>query len=368
MVTSEPMGTMAWMPLNDHTRVKPTYDIYDTVTKGKVAIGNGRLVSTGDNAPDANFPNGSTSWHWKSSEPVAAYLVENSIGTFDWSERVGGNGVLYYEAQDSGIADARKALNQTAMDQQEDITHFQEQFNGPFPFSSNGILVLQPRASFEEEMQTKIVFVDGTIGGNQGTNLSTFWHENMHQWWGDNVSYSDHRFTFFKEGQADEPSYYYRRSRGGRGRRRRARPLGDAAFEASREPLQQRVRPRADGDSAARLLDGRAVEPDVGEPVRQPEHVHAAGHLLSRAAGDPRQDQLQRRAAADPARRTAAARSPSRSWRRCSTSTCRTRARPARPSWTSSSASGGTPPTRPAAAAGRQAGAHRSRPARRRLL
>jgi hypothetical protein len=209
MVTSEPMGTRTWMPLNDHTRVKPTYDIYDTVTKGKVAIGNGRLVSTGDNAPDANFPNGSTSWHWRSPEPVAAYLVENSVGSFDWSERAGANGVLYYEAQDSNISAARKALNKLAMDGQEDITHFQEGINGPFPFSSNGILVMQPNASFEEEMQTKIVFVNGTIGGNQGTNLSTFAHENMHQWWGDNVSYSDHRFTFFKEGQATTAEYYY---------------------------------------------------------------------------------------------------------------------------------------------------------------
>src|SRR3954471_12524577 len=233
MVTTEPLGTMAWMPLNDHTRVKPTYDFYDTVTKGKVAIGNGRLVSTGDNAPDANFPNGSTSWHWHSSEPVAAYLVENSIGSFDWSERAGANGVLYYEAQDSNIAAARKALNKTAMDGQEDITHFQEGITGQFPFNANGILVLQPNASFEEEMQTKIVFVNGTIGGAQGTNLSTFAHENMHQWWGDNVSYSDHRYTFFKEGQATTAEYYYAAraaavAAGGLGT-----TAGDAAYEAS---------------------------------------------------------------------------------------------------------------------------------------
>jgi hypothetical protein len=233
MVTTEPMGTMAWMPMNDHTRIKPTYDFYDTVTKGKVAIGNGRLISTGDNAPDANFPGGSTSWHWKSSEPVAAYLVENSIGSFDWSERQGGNGVLYYEAQDSAIDPTRKALNKVAMDQQESITHFQEQFNGPFPFNANGILVMRPNASFEEEMQTKIVFVNGTIGGSQGTNISTFAHENMHQWWGDNVSYSDHRYTFFKEGQADTAQRYdtariAANAVGGQGT-----PAGDTAFEAS---------------------------------------------------------------------------------------------------------------------------------------
>jgi hypothetical protein len=233
MVTTEPMGAMTWMPLNDHTRVKPTYDIYDTVTKGKVAIGNGRLVSTGDNAPDANFPGGSTSWHWRSPEPVAAYLVENSMGSFEWSERVGANGVLYYEAQDAAISATRKALNKTAMDKQEDITHFQEGINGPFPFSADGILVLQPAASFEEEMQTKIVFVRGTIGGTNGTDLGTFSHENMHQWWGDNVSYSDHRYTFFKEGQATSSEFYEfgrlaANAAGGLGT-----AAGDAAYEAS---------------------------------------------------------------------------------------------------------------------------------------
>ena len=130
MVTSEPTGTEAWMPLNNHPSVKPTYDIYDTVTKGKLAIGPGRLVSSGDNAPDANFPAGSTSYHWKSSEPIANYLVENSVGNFDYSFRAGANDVVYFEAQDAAITAARKALNKVAMDQQEAITHFQEPFTG----------------------------------------------------------------------------------------------------------------------------------------------------------------------------------------------------------------------------------------------
>ncbi len=144
MVTSEPTGTEAWIPLNNHPSVKPTYDIYDTVTKGKLAIGPGRLVSSGDNAPDANFPSGSTSYHWKSSEPIANYLVENSVGNFDYSFRDGANDVVYFEAQDAAIAPARKALNKVAMDQQEAITHFQEQFSGPFPFNANGIVVALP--------------------------------------------------------------------------------------------------------------------------------------------------------------------------------------------------------------------------------
>ena len=53
-----------------------------------------------------------------------------------------------------------------------------------------------PTAGFEEEMQTKITFQNSRI------SLGTFHHENMHQWWGDNVSEDDYNRTFFKEGYA----------------------------------------------------------------------------------------------------------------------------------------------------------------------
>ena len=45
-VTTEPVGTEDWMPLNDYPTAKPTYDFYDTVAAGKTAIANGILVST----------------------------------------------------------------------------------------------------------------------------------------------------------------------------------------------------------------------------------------------------------------------------------------------------------------------------------
>ncbi len=89
------------------------------------------------------------------------------------------------------------ATNKAVMDQQEDITHFQETFNGPFPFNADGVIVGIPSASFEEEMQTKITFAGGSI------SLGTFNHENMHQWWGDNVSENQYNLTYLKEGYAD---------------------------------------------------------------------------------------------------------------------------------------------------------------------
>ena len=90
-MTTEPVGSMAWMPLNNHPTVKPTYEFWSTTNwdsttgTGRTAISNGRLIGFTDNATDPQFPanaaspnGGSRTWHWKSPEPIANYLVENS--------------------------------------------------------------------------------------------------------------------------------------------------------------------------------------------------------------------------------------------------------------------------------------------------
>jgi hypothetical protein len=226
-VTTEPVGTEDWMPLNDHPSAKPTYDFYDTVPPGKTAIANGELVSKTTNPPDLNFARGSTTWHWHSPEAIASYLVENSIGSYNLTERLAPSGIQYYEAQDSSIPKNSAAANQAIMDMQEDIVNFQSMFNGPFPFTTDGVIVGVPAASFEEEMQSKITFAGGTI------DLQTFNHENMHQWWGDNVSEANYNLTFFKEGLATLGEYLFiarnaQAAAGGPGT-----PAGDAAFETS---------------------------------------------------------------------------------------------------------------------------------------
>jgi len=195
-VTTEPVATEDWLPLNDHPSAKPTYDFYDTVPLGKTAIANGELVSQVSNLPDANFAGGSTTWHWHSPEGIASYLVENSIGSYNLSVRLASSGIQYYEAQDAQIAKNRAAANKAIMDMQEAALNFQSAFNGPFPFTTDGVIVGVPNAGFEEEMQTKITFA------NESIDLQTLHHENMHQWWGDNVSESNYNLTFFKEGLA----------------------------------------------------------------------------------------------------------------------------------------------------------------------
>jgi hypothetical protein len=226
-VTTEPVGTEDWMPLNDHPSAKPTYDFYDTVTAGRTAVANGILVSEQHNAPNAQFAAGSTSWHWHMAFPVAGYLVENSVGRFDLTERTAPNGIHYYEVQASSLSAAQKRSNQAVMDHQQNITQFQSQFNGTYPFTSAGVLIGRPSASFEEEMEGMITFAGGTI------DLDTLNHENMHQWWGDSVSEANYNLTFFKEGLATFGEYLFQARMAADAAGGLSTPAGVAAFNVS---------------------------------------------------------------------------------------------------------------------------------------
>ena len=202
-VTTEPVGSEDWMPLNDHPSAKPTYDFYDTVTAGRTVLANGILRSKHHNAPDSRFSDGSTTWHWHMASPVPSYLVENSVGHYNLTERTAPNGIHFYEAQAASLSAARRKANRVIMNKQADITQFQSQFNGTYPFASAGVVVGRPSASFEEEMEGMITFAGGHI------DLDTLYHENMHQWWGDNVTESNYDMTFFKEGFATLGEFFF---------------------------------------------------------------------------------------------------------------------------------------------------------------
>ena len=226
-VTTEPVATEDWMPLNDYPAAKPTYDFVDTVTAGRVVLANGVLVSVRHHPPSREFPGGSVTWHWRSIAPVASYLVEDSVGKYILTERTAGNGIKFYHAQDRAISPNKRKRNLAIMNKQRNITAFESRFNGPYPFTSDGIVIGTPNASFEEEMQTMITFAGGFI------NTDVLYHENMHQWWGDNVTESGYEMTFFKEGLATFAEFLYHarlaeKAAGGPGT-----PKGRAAFEAS---------------------------------------------------------------------------------------------------------------------------------------
>jgi hypothetical protein len=200
-VTTEPAGAEDWLPLNDYPTAKPSYDFYDTVNAGRTAIANGVLVSVTRHRPSRDFPDGSVTWHWHTGFPVASYLAETSAGDYRLTEHTGRDGIRYYFAQDTSIGADQQRANSAVAGQQPAITALEAEFSGAYPFSSDGVITGITHDGFEEEMQTMITFAGGTIA------LHTLYHENMHQWWGDNVTEASYRMTFYKEGLATVGEY-----------------------------------------------------------------------------------------------------------------------------------------------------------------
>jgi Peptidase family M1 domain len=225
-VTTEPVGSEDWMPLNDYPAAKPTYDFSDTVTAGRTVIANGVLVSVRHHPASGEFPGGSDTWRWHAAAPIASYLVEDSVGNYRLTERTAG-GLTLYEAQDTSISAAQRKRNQAIMRMQLGITKFESRFTGAYPFTSDGIVIGTPFAGFDEEMETMIAFSAGEI------DTDTLYHENMHQWWGDNVSESGYRMTFFKEGMATVAEFLYHARLAQNAAGGPSLPRGRAAFQAS---------------------------------------------------------------------------------------------------------------------------------------
>jgi len=196
---TEPVGSEDWMPLNDYPSAKPTYDFSITTERGKTAIANGQRVSVTDNPPDAAFPKGSTTTAWHAPMPIASYLALTIVGGYTAKVHTV-DAKRYYAFQDRHIPARLRARNAAVIADQPGITRFQERFAGPFPFASDGIVAGGPgTATSDEEMESMIVL---PANGSGLVNLAIVYHENFHQWWGDNVSDGDFDMTFFKEGMA----------------------------------------------------------------------------------------------------------------------------------------------------------------------
>jgi hypothetical protein len=198
-MATEPVGSEDWMPLNDYPTAKPTYDFSITTERGRTAIANGQRVSVTDNPPDPEFPAGSATTVWHAPMHIPSYLALTIVGDYSSTSHVVA-GTRYYEFQDRAIPARRRAENAALMATQPAVTRFEEGLTGPYPFASDGIVVGSPSTrSSDEEMESMIVFPGNGLGL---VDVGGLYHENFHQWWGDNVSDANFDMTFFKEGMA----------------------------------------------------------------------------------------------------------------------------------------------------------------------
>jgi aminopeptidase N len=200
-VVNEPMGAQGWFPSNNYPTDKATFDFRITVPLLSTALGNGVLV--GGVPPDNG--DGTRTWHWRMSDPMATYLTTATVGNFVFSEETitettpdPDRSIPEHRAIDVTYAGTLPVI-QSELDHIEPMTNFLGGLYGAYPFDSTGAVVdSAPAVGYALEVQTKSHFATPLTPASRSTLL----HEVAHQWFGNSVTLASWSDIWFNEGWA----------------------------------------------------------------------------------------------------------------------------------------------------------------------
>ncbi|MFE9452867.1 M1 family metallopeptidase [Streptomyces sp. NPDC006739] len=252
-VAGEPQGAMTWFPSNAHPTDKSSYDFTITVPEGRTAVANGVLLGRRTAA-------GRTTFRWRQSEPMAAYLATATVGTFQVERYTTRDGIQVYNAVDSREANAAAPV----LKQLPSVLDWESKLFGPYPFRSAGAIVDHaPSVGYALETQGRPVY-------DAAPDLNTLVHESAHQWFGDSVSLTAWKDIWLNEGFATYAEWLYSEQHGG--------DSAQKAFDALY------AKPASDGLWAYPAGDPGSGQNIFGTPV------YARGamtlHELRKAVGD----------------------------------------------------------------------------------
>ena len=197
-VAGEPQGAMTWFPANNHPKDKSSYDFTLTVPQGRTAVANGVLRSQ-------RTAHGKTTFRWRQSEPMAAYLATATVGKFKVEQFTTRTGIRVYNAVDSREAAAAAPV----LKKLPSVLEWESKLFGPYPFRAAGSIVDHaPNVGYALETQSRPVY-------DSAPDLSTLVHENAHQWFGDSVSLTSWKDIWLNEGFATYAEWLYAEQHGG---------------------------------------------------------------------------------------------------------------------------------------------------------
>ncbi|MET9907578.1 M1 family metallopeptidase [Streptomyces sp. NPDC006476] len=196
-VAGEPQGAMTWFPANSHPKDKSSYDITITVPQGRTAVSNGRLLSQ-------RTAHGRTTFHWRQSEPMAAYLATATVGKFKVEQYTTRDGIRVYNAVDPREASAAAPV----LKKLPSVLEWESKVFGPYPFRNAGSIVDKANVGYALETQSRPLY-------DSAPDLSTLVHENAHQWFGDSVSLTAWKDIWLNEGFATYAEWLYSEQHGG---------------------------------------------------------------------------------------------------------------------------------------------------------
>ncbi|MCX4743410.1 M1 family metallopeptidase [Streptomyces antibioticus] len=197
-VAGEPQGAMTWFPANNHPLDKSSYDFTITVPQGRTAVANGVLLGR-------STQHGKTTFRWRQSEPMAAYLATATVGRFQIKQYKTRSGIQVYDAVDPREAAAAAPV----LKKLPSVLEWESKLFGPYPFRAAGSIVDHaPNVGYALETQTRPVY-------DSAPDLSTLVHESAHQWFGDSVSLTSWKDIWLNEGFATYAEWLYAEQHGG---------------------------------------------------------------------------------------------------------------------------------------------------------
>ncbi|MCX4767560.1 M1 family metallopeptidase [Streptomyces sp. NBC_01275] len=197
-VAGEPQGAMTWFPANNHPLDKSSYDFTITVPKGRTAVANGVLLGQSTRA-------GKTTFRWRQTEPMAAYLATATVGKFQVKQYTTRSGLKVYDAVDPREAAAAAPV----LKKLPSVLEWESKLFGPYPYRAAGSLVDHaPNVGYALETQSRPVY-------DRAPDLSTLVHESAHQWFGDSVSLTSWKDIWLNEGFATYAEWLYTEQHGG---------------------------------------------------------------------------------------------------------------------------------------------------------
>ncbi|MFY0673280.1 MAG: M1 family metallopeptidase [Bacteroidia bacterium] len=186
-VACEGYGASSWWPCKDHLADEPdSMKIALTIPKSYTAVSNGRLTDKHNKGDKSTF-------FWKVSYPINTYNVTFYIGDLVKIEDQYNILDLAYYVLSHNKRQAKKHFSKEVPKMLEAFEHY----FGPYPFKDDSYkLVEAPYWGMEH--QSAIAYGNNLNINNWGFDYILV-HESGHEWWGNNVSCTDHAELWLHE-------------------------------------------------------------------------------------------------------------------------------------------------------------------------
>ncbi|MFK4089740.1 M1 family metallopeptidase [Kribbella sp. NPDC020789] len=208
----QPAGAHTIFPGNDHPSDKAQYRFRITAPAGTVGVASGRYVGETAN------PDGSKTYAYETVNPIAAELVQASVGDYTIVHRnpdaPATDPVLRDVVPTARLPKVDAALKLTA----GQLAWIQQRL-GAFPLEAYGILPANNDATdaFDFtglETQTLTLYKPNYLTQTEDKIASHMMHELVHSWFGNSVGPAAWSDLWFNEGHADYYGLLYRYERG----------------------------------------------------------------------------------------------------------------------------------------------------------